>query len=246
MYIFPAIDLFEGKVVRLLRGDYTQMTVYSDDPAAYAASFAKCGAKYLHLVDLQGAKDGTTPNFDIVETIAKQVPMRVEIGGGIRDVDTAQRYLQAGVWRVILGTAAVENPDLVHILSQRYGSEHVAVGVDVKDGVVAVNGWQTLSGRTCMDFCEEMVQRGAGGIICTDISRDGAMQGTNRTLYQTMRTCFPHIDLVASGGVSTLADISALRKMGLFGAIVGKALYTGDIELKAAIAAAQEDTGDQI
>ena len=245
MYIFPAIDLYEGHVVRLLRGDYRQMTVYSSDPVTYAKAFAQSGAQYLHVVDLQGAKDGTTPNFEIVAALAGCVPIRVEIGGGIRDAETAERYLQAGVWRVILGTAAVKDPTLVSTLSTRYGAARVAVGVDIRDGMVAVDGWQTLSGRTCMDFCDEMIARGAGGIICTDISRDGAMQGTNHALYQTLCAKFTDVDLVASGGVSTLADIRALRSIGLFGAIVGKALYTGDIELKAAIAAAKEDTGDE-
>lgn len=240
MNIFPAIDLYEGKVVRLLRGDYRQKTVYSDDPAGFAREFQDAGAAYLHLVDLEGAKDGTTPNFSVVAQIARQCSMKVEIGGGIRDLQTVEKYLNAGVWRVILGTAAVTQPGFVRSLVERFGSEHIAVGVDIRDGAVAIKGWLQTTEKSCFDFCEEMFRDGVRGIICTDISRDGAMQGTNRDLYRELQQRFAQIDFVASGGVSDMADITALRDMGLFGAIVGKALYTGDIDLKQAIDACRQ------
>ena len=232
MYIFPAIDLVQGKAVRLLKGDYARMTVYSDDPLSVARRFRSDGAEYLHMVDLEGARDGGTPNFDVVAAAARESGLRVEIGGGIRSADVIERYLEAGVYRVILGTAAVTDRPFLRDAVRRYGAR-VAVGVDVKDGFVAIRGWLETSRDTLEEFCAELQGLGVDTVICTDIFRDGAMQGTNRELYRRLSRAFS-LRLVASGGVSTLEDIRALREMNLYGAIVGKALYTGDIDLKEA------------
>ena len=233
MKLFPAIDLYEGQAVRLLRGDYAQKTVYSSDPLSVAKGFAAAGAAFLHMVDLEGARDGGTPNFDIVAACARESGLQVEIGGGIRDEDTVRRYLDAGVFRVILGTAAVKDRAFLERMAAGYGNR-LAVGVDLKDGFVAIRGWTELSDRRAEDFCEYLQSIGVGTVIITDVSRDGAMHGTNRELYRRLSGLF-QMDIVASGGVSTLEDVAALRDLGLAGAILGKALYTGALDLKAAI-----------
>ena len=237
MIIFPAIDLYEKKAVRLYKGDYSQMTVYSTDPLGVAKGFKEKGADYIHMVDLEGAKDGSTPNFKVVEEIAKNSGLKVEIGGGIRSEETVERYLDAGVMRVILGTAALNDRAFLEKVCAKHG-ERIAVGADLMDGKVAVKGWLETSDVTGMDFCAQMENLGIRTIICTDISRDGAMRGTNRELYKLLSEKFT-MDIVASGGVSTLDDIKALREMDLYGAIVGKAIYTGDIDLKEAIEVAR-------
>ena len=237
MIIFPAIDLYEGQAVRLFKGDYAQKTVYSNDPAAVALDFKKCGATHIHLVDLEGAKSGETPNFDTVCKIKKQSGLFCEIGGGIRDMKTVEKYVQSGLDRVILGTAAVENTDFVKKAVERFGDK-IAVGIDIKDGLVAIKGWTEKSRLNAFDFCESMQKIGVKTVICTDISKDGAMIGTNRELYQKLSNRFS-INIVASGGVSTIDDISALRNMNLYGAIIGKAYYTGAIDLKRAIEVAK-------
>lgn len=233
MEIFPAIDLYEGQAVRLLKGDYTQKTVYSADPASVAEGFRAAGAKYIHLVDLEGARDGGTPNFGTISEIVRRTELLAEVGGGIRSEATVEKYLAAGVCRVILGTAAVSDPALLASLLKKYG-ERVAVGVDVRDGRVAVKGWRELSTETLDGFCARLQAMGVKTVICTDISRDGAMQGTNRALYADLTAKYA-MDIVASGGVSTLDDVRALRDMGLYGAILGRAIYTGDIDLAEAI-----------
>lgn len=237
MNIFPAIDLYSGKAVRLFKGDYSKMTVYSENPLEVARDFEQKGAEFIHLVDLEGAKDGTTPNFETVKSIAENTRLFTEIGGGIRSMETVEKYLGAGVNRVILGTAAVENQDFLKAAVNKYG-EKIAVGVDIKDGFVAVKGWTEASSYSCFDFCEKMRETGVKTLICTDISKDGAMQGTNRELYRELAEKFD-IDIVASGGVSTLDDIKALKKLGLYGAIIGKAYYIGAIDLKEALEAAK-------
>ncbi|MBR1407331.1 MAG: 1-(5-phosphoribosyl)-5-[Clostridia bacterium] len=234
MEIFPAIDLFEAKAVRLLRGDYRQMTVYSDDPSAVARDFAAYGARYAHLVDLEGAKDGTTPNLQTVERIAKESGLRVEIGGGIRSEETARRYLDAGVWRVILGTAAVEDPALLERLAGRFG-DRVAVGIDVRGGMVATRGWLKDSGVMLEALCGRLLPLGLTGVIVTDITKDGAMGGSNLELYRGLGESFPQLKVTASGGVSSHEDLAALRDSGCWGAIVGKAYYTGAVDLRRAI-----------
>ena len=237
MKIFPAIDLYSSKAVRLFKGDYSKMTVYSENPLEVARDFEQKGAEFIHLVDLEGAKDGTTPNFETVKSIAENTRLFTEIGGGIRSMETVEKYLGAGVDRVILGTAAVENQDFLKAAVNKYG-EKIAVGVDIKDGFVAVKGWTEASSYSCFDFCEKMRETGVKTLICTDISKDGAMQGTNRELYCELAEKFD-IDIVASGGVSTLDDIKALKKLGLYGAIIGKAYYIGAIDLKEALEAAK-------
>ena len=233
MNIFPAIDLYEGKAVRLLKGDYAQMTVYSENPLAVAREFEKAGATHIHMVDLEGAKNGDTPNLDIVTAIAKETSLFTEIGGGIRNMKTVDAYLNAGVDRVILGTAAVNDQAFLQEALAKYG-ERIAVGVDVKDGFVAIKGWTETSNYALHPFCEKMEQMGVRTLICTDISKDGAMQGTNRELYQEMSKAYG-LQIVASGGVSTLDDVKALAAMNLYGAIIGKAYYIGAIDLKEAI-----------
>lgn len=237
MKLFPAIDLYGGKAVRLYKGDYNNMTVYSENPIEIARDFENKGAKYIHLVDLEGAKDGTTPNIEIVKQIVNETSLFTEIGGGIRDVKTVEAYLNSGINRVILGTAAVTNPEFLKEAIVKYG-EKIAVGVDIKDGFVAIKGWLEKSEYTCFEFCEKMQTIGVKTLICTDISKDGAMKGTNRELYKELSTRFS-IDITASGGVSTIDDIKALRKLDLYGAIIGKAYYIGAIDLKEALEAAK-------
>lgn len=237
MLIYPAIDLFEGQAVRLYKGDYAQKTVYSTDPVAVARDFVAQGAARIHLVDLEGAKSGATPNFDLVCRVKKESGAFCEIGGGIRDLATVARYLDAGLDRVILGTAAVTSPGFVEAAVAAHGDK-IAVGIDVKEGNVAIHGWTQDSGLDAMQFCEKMAALGVRTVICTDISRDGAMQGTNRALYQTLQERLP-LDVIASGGVSTLDDIRALAALGLHGAIVGKAYYEKAFPLSQAIEVAQ-------
>ena len=237
MLIFPAIDLYDKKAVRLYKGDYNQMTVYSENPLEVAKGFKAQGAEYIHMVDLEGAKDGTTPNFEVVAAVAKESGLKVEIGGGIRDEETVKKYIDAGVMRVILGTAALNNPEFLESVCRKYGDK-IAVGADLKDGQVAIKGWLETSNVSGMDFLSKMQSLGVKTVICTDISRDGAMRGTNRELYRELSEKFT-MDIVASGGVSTIDDIKALRSMKLYGAIVGKAIYTGDISLGEAIEVAK-------
>ena len=237
MLIYPAIDLYEGQAVRLYKGDYRQKTVYSDCPLEVARDFKACGATHIHMVDLEGAKDGTMPNFEIIQKIKKETDLFCEIGGGIRTMEAVKRCMDAGVDRVILGTAAVEDPHFLETAVAAY-SEHIAVGVDIADGCVAVRGWRESSGLEAFAFCEKMQAMGVNTLICTDISRDGAMRGTNRTLYRNLSQRFK-MQIIASGGVSTMEDIQALREMNLYGAIVGKAYYTHAIDLKQAIEVAR-------
>ncbi|MDR0916126.1 MAG: 1-(5-phosphoribosyl)-5-[(5-phosphoribosylamino)methylideneamino]imidazole-4-carboxamide isomerase [Oscillospiraceae bacterium] len=232
MILLPAIDLFGGKVVRLTRGDYAQMTVYSDDPALTAAGFRKSGASWLHVVDLEGARDGGTPNIAVVEQLIRESGLRVEIGGGVRTREVAERYLDAGAARVILGTAAVYDDELLRGLLRDFG-ERIAVGVDVRDGYVAVRGWTELSAFTARDFCEKMRDIGVATIILTDISKDGLLSGANLELYREMQSL--GVNIVASGGVTTIDDVAALRDIGLYGAILGRALYAGTLDLGAAV-----------
>lgn len=236
MYLFPAIDLIDGKAVRLLRGDYAQMTVYSDDPVSVAKDFEAQGARYIHMVDLEGAKNGGTPNLATVRRVAEETGLFVEIGGGIRSMETVDAYLSAGVDRVILGTAAVEDEAFLRAAVEKYG-ERIAVGADIRDGYVSIRGWLEQSGFTLDAFCEKMQKLGVKTLICTDISRDGAMRGTNRALYRDLKEKYA-MDITASGGVSSMDDVKALAAMDLYGAIIGKAYYTGDIILSDAIAAA--------
>ena len=236
MLIFPAIDLYDGKAVRLYKGDYSQMTVYSENPSELAEAFRAAGATHMHLVDLEGAKTGETPNLETIRRIRAAVPLFIEVGGGIRSMDIAARCLDAGIDRVILGTAAVTDPTFLRAAVSKYG-EKIAVGVDIRDGKVAIRGWTEKSAFDAFDFCRELQKIGVRTIICTDVSKDGAMQGTNRALYGELSKAL-NLDIIASGGVSTLEDIKALRALNLCGAIIGKAYYTGAIDLREAIGAA--------
>ena len=233
MILFPAIDLFEGKAVRLYKGDYGQMTVYSEHPEEIAADFAACGATHIHLVDLEGARSGETPNLETVLKIRESSGLFCEIGGGIRSMEIVDRYLGAGLDRVILGTAAVADEGLLRAAVEKYGAK-IATGADIRDGYVAVKGWTEQSGVTMDAFFEKMERIGVATVICTDISRDGAMRGTNREMYRMLSQKYS-LQITASGGVSTMEDVRQLREMNLYGAIIGKAYYTGDIDLKKAI-----------
>ena len=213
------------------------MTVYSDNPIEIARDFEACGCTHIHMVDLEGAKDGTTPNLAIVEQVARETSLFVEIGGGIRNMETVERYLNAGVSRVILGTAAVNDEAFLREAVNKYG-EKIAVGADVKDGYIAIKGWLETSAVTLEDFLQKMESIGVKNIICTDISKDGAMKGTNLALYKALSEKF-RLDITASGGVSSMEDIRQLRKMDLYGAIIGKAYYTGAIDLKEALEVAK-------
>ena len=237
MYIYPAIDLYSGKAVRLFKGDYAQMTVYSDDPVSVAKDFAAAGASHIHLVDLEGAKIGRPANLPTIAKIVETTGLFAEVGGGIREMETVDSYLAIGVSRVILGTAAVKEPDFLKAALQKYG-EKIAVGVDLKDGYVAIKGWTETSDLKVEEFFGKMQALGVKTIICTDISRDGAMKGANRALYRELSAKFD-IDLIASGGVSSMEDVTALAAMRLHGAIIGKAYYIGAVDLKKAVEAAE-------
>ncbi len=235
MLIFPAIDLYGGKAVRLYKGDYAQMTVYSDDPLSVARDFEAKGAGCVHLVDLEGAKNGTTPNLDIVTSIAKETSLFTEIGGGIRNMETVKKYLDAGVDRVILGTAAVTDEAFLLEAVKTYG-ERIAVGADIKDGKIAIKGWIEKSELEAFDFCRNLQSIGVKTVICTDISKDGAMMGTNHALYKALSEELS-MNIVASGGVSSMEDVKRLRALDIYGAIIGKAYYTGAIDLCEAVKA---------
>lgn len=233
MLIYPAIDLYGGKAVRLYKGDYARMTIYSDDPAAVAKDFLRCGAQRIHLVDLEGAKNGQTPNFDTIRAIKTATGAFCQLGGGIRTLETIRRYRQLGVDRVILGTAAVTDPGFVEAAVGEFG-EAIAVGMDIRDGFVAIRGWTEKSQENTMDFAEKMEKAGVKTLICTDISKDGAMEGANHELYRQLSRQFA-MDIIASGGVSSLEDVEKLAALPIHGAIVGKAYYTGAIDLRRAI-----------
>ncbi|MBQ7638522.1 MAG: 1-(5-phosphoribosyl)-5-[Clostridia bacterium] len=237
MIIFPAIDLFEKKAVRLYKGRYDEMTVYSDNPPEIALDFKKQGASHVHIVDLEGAKYGSTPNFEVVCAIKEQSGLFCEVGGGVRSEETVEKYISAGIDRVILGTAAVEDEDFLISCVKKYGDK-IAVGADVKDGFVAVKGWLETSRINVFDFFQRMQNIGVKTVICTDISKDGAMKGTNHELYKRLSESFG-VDLTASGGVSSMDDVIRLSKLGIYGAIIGKAYYTGAITLSEAVRAAK-------
>lgn len=237
MNIFPAIDLYDKKAVRLFKGDYSQMTVYSTNPIEIAYDFVSKGAKFIHVVDLEGAKNGTTPNIDIVKEISQKTDLFIEIGGGIRSLETVEAYLSAGVNRVILGTSAVTDEEFLKEAIAKFGDK-IAVGADVKDGFIAIKGWVEKSTYSLDEFLSKMQTLGIKNVICTDISKDGAMRGTNLALYKELSQKYS-LDITASGGVSSIEDVKALKEMNLYGAIIGKAYYIGAIDLKEAIEVAK-------
>lgn len=238
MNIIPAIDLIDGKAVRLQKGDYDKVTVYSDSPEKVARYFQDCGAKFLHVVDLDGAKSGRADNRETIKKILEASELSVEVGGGIRSMEVINTYAELGVDRIILGTAAITDPKLLEAAVAEYG-DRITVGVDIKDGMVAIKGWTEVSGVSCEDFCRRLEKIGVKSVICTDISKDGMMSGTNLELYKMLSENFS-INIIASGGVSTLEDVRALKQMELYGAILGKAIYTGAISLADAIRIAEE------
>ena len=237
MYLYPAIDLVQGKAVRLFKGDYAQMTVYSDDPVSVARDFVRQGAECVHVVDLEGAKIGKPAHLDVVQRIAQETDLFIEIGGGIRDMSTVEKYLSVGADRVILGTAAVTDEAFLRAALAAYGDK-IAVGADIADGRIAIRGWLEKSEYTTETFFDKMQALGVKTVICTDISKDGAMRGTNRALYKELGEKYT-IDIVASGGVSTMDDVAALAAAGTYGAIIGKAYYIGAIDLAKAIQVAK-------
>ena len=239
MIIFPAIDLVQKKAVRLYQGDYQKMTVYSEDPVSVAMDFRNAGASHIHLVDLEGARDGTTSNLPVILGIKKETGLFTEVGGGIRSMETVEKYLEAGVDRVILGTAAVTDPDFLQAALSLY-RERIAVGIDLRDGFVAIRGWTEKSAYTAGEFVQRMQDLGVSNLIVTDISRDGAMKGTNTALYEELSRKY-RVNITASGGVSSIADVKRLSGCGLYGAIIGKAYYTGAIDLREAILATEEN-----
>ena len=239
MKIFPAIDLFDGKAVRLYKGNYEEMTVYSENPLEIALDFKNSGAKFMHLVDLNGAKTGQTTNIETIKKLAQESGLFVEVGGGIRNIETVEKYLSCGVNRVILGTSAVNDRDFLVKALSLYG-EKIAVGVDIKDGFVAIKGWTEKSNLEAFAFCKELQNLGVKTIICTDISKDGAMQGTNHDLYKKLSENLG-MNIIASGGVSSISDVERLQKLKIYGAIIGKAYYVKAIDLKQAIKVANDN-----
>ncbi len=239
MKIFPAIDLYAGKAVRLFKGDYDKMTVYSNHPEEIAQDFFNKGARCMHVVDLEGAKTGETPNIDTINKLVKTFNGEIEVGGGIRSEAVIEKYLSAGVNRVILGTIAVENQNFLVSAVKEFGDK-IAVGVDIKDGFVAIKGWTEKSCFDGIEFCQKMQDLGVKTIICTDVSKDGVMQGANHQLYKTLSKKL-QLNVIASGGVSSITDVLRLKETGVYGAIIGKAYYTGAIKLDQAIGVANDD-----
>ena len=239
MLIFPAIDLRGGQVVRLTEGDYNRMTIYGNDPLAVARSFREAGAAWLHVVDLDAAKDEGQKNFPVIERLAKESGLRLEVGGGARDEASARRYLDAGVERVILGSAAVEKPELLERLASLYPGR-IAAGVDARDGKVAIHGWRVVTDLDAFQFVKRLPDQGVDTVIYTDIARDGMLMGPNFAAYEALAG-MPGLNIVASGGVSSENDVETLANMNLYAAIIGKAVYDGRIDVRRAIAAARRD-----
>lgn len=233
MRIYPAIDIIGGKCVRLKKGDYSQKTTYAENPIDVAKKWESLGGEFIHVVDLDGAKSGDMPNFELISNIAASVSVPIEVGGGIRDMQCVEKYLNAGVERVILGTSALRNPELVDEAVKKYGSR-IAVGIDAKDGMVAVSGWEDVSDVAAVDFAKQMESKGVSCIIYTDIATDGMLMGPNLSAMKEMVKAV-NMDVVASGGVTSIKDVESLADIGVEGAIIGKALYTDNIDLKEAI-----------
>lgn len=228
--ILPAIDMIGGECVRLVKGDYAQKTVYASDPVAKAKEFETMGAKYIHLVDLDGAKAGQPVNAEIIKSIAEETTLFTEVGGGIRSMEHIEAYLDAGLQRIILGTSAVRNKSLVEEAAKKYG-KNIAVGIDAKDGMVAIEGWEEKSTIDALEFAKTMAALGVGTIIYTDISRDGMLIGPNLDAMETMAKAVD-IDVIASGGVTKNSDVLDLKATGVAGVIIGKAIYTGNVDLE--------------
>jgi phosphoribosylformimino-5-aminoimidazole carboxamide ribotide isomerase len=232
MLIIPAIDIYDGKCVRLRQGDYEQKTVYAASPAEVAKQFADAGFRFLHIVDLQGAKEKKVINWDSLTSVLAIPGLQVEIGGGIRTTEDIRRLIDIGVSRVIIGSVAAKSPELVEYWIQQFTANRIVVGMDVKNGSVAIGGWLEDSRLEPMNFVLDLVRRGAKIFICTDISRDGMLGGVNIDFFQNLKSAFPQILIIASGGISTLKDIQVLKQSDLAGVIVGKAIYEGRLSLE--------------
>ncbi len=241
MLIFPAIDIKDGNVVRLFQGDYDQMTVYSEDPVQVAKTFKDCGATHLHLVDLDGAKEGRLVNFENIKKIIQEAGLFVQVGGGIRDLERIKAYIDLGVHRVILGTAAVTEPEFLKEAIDNYGDK-IAVGVDVKGHKVAINGWQNVTNIDADDFLRALEKMGVATVIYTDISKDGGLEGTNLKAYESLQNDYS-FQIIASGGVTYMEELQELKKMGVYGAILGKALYAGSLLLKEVVGYFEQGPG---
>lgn len=238
MQIYPAIDLKNKQVVRLYKGDYAKVTVYSDNPVATALSFKEAGAGNIHLVDLDGAKEGSPVNYGVIKDIVSETQLFAEVGGGIRDMRRIENYLKAGAGRVILGTAALENPDFLAEAVKEFGGS-VAVGIDAKDGKVATRGWLDVSDTDAAEFAVRVRDAGVKTIIYTDISKDGTLSGTNMEVYGKLIK-IGGLNVIASGGITYIDEIRQLARVGVYGAILGKALYAGLLNLADALRAAEE------
>ena len=229
MEIYPAIDLRNGRAVRLTRGDYDKMDIYSDDPAAVAENFKRCGASNIHLVDLDGAKEGKLINFGTIEKIIRKTGLFAEAGGGIRDTERIEQYLDCGVSRVILGSAAAEDFSFVTTSVKKFGDK-IAVGVDAKNGKAAIHGWKTVTDIDSFEFCLRLRDSGVKTVIYTDISKDGALSGTNMEIYEKL-SGIEGLNVIASGGITFYEELAELKQLNIYGAILGKALYTGHLDL---------------
>lgn len=233
MKLYPAIDLKDGKCVRLMQGDYNEVTVYGNNPCEMAKKWESLGGDYLHIVDLDGAKAGKAVNGVAIRQIVEAVSIPIELGGGIRSIEDIHMQLSLGVHRVILGSAAIKNRTLVKEALDTFGADKIVVGVDAKEGMVAIEGWLEVTDTSALAFCQELEMMGVQTVIYTDIARDGMMQGPN--IEETRKLVdHTHLNIVASGGVSSLEDLKALEKIGIYGAIIGKAIYTGAIDLEEA------------
>ncbi len=233
MEIFPAIDIRNSSAVRLTKGDYNNMKVYSDTPLAVAEEFLKLGATNLHIVDLDAARTGTPANPETIKELAQLKGLFTELGGGIRDLKRIEYYLNLGINRIILGTAAVKDPEFLKAAIKEFGSK-IAVGVDAKDGFVAVSGWEEVTSVPSFEFCEQLLNLGVKTVIYTDISKDGTLSGTNLEAYKTLSN-IKGLNVIASGGITFENEIVELDNMGIYGAILGKALYEGRLNLKRAL-----------
>ena len=234
MRIYPAIDIIDGACVRLVQGDYSQKTKFAEDPCEVALRWQREGGEFVHIVDLDGAKSGEMPNLELICRIANTLDVPIEVGGGIRNMEAAERYLENGVERVIIGTSALSNPEFVKKAVEKYG-DRIAVGIDAKDGMVAVNGWEEVSSVSALDLAKKMEELGVAYIIYTDIATDGMLKGPNKEAMAEMVQAVPKVNIIASGGVTTIEDVEALIETGVEGAIIGKALYTDKIDLAEAV-----------
>ena len=229
--ILPAIDLINGRCVRLTKGDYSTEKVYHEDPVEMAKNFENAGAKFIHLVDLDAAKNQGN-NYQVIHDIAKNTNLVIEMGGGVRDTETLKKVLDFGVQRVIVGSLAVKNPQIVFGWIQQFGHEKIIIGTDVYDGYIATDGWYETSDKDIHSFIDAYMKNGATTFLCTDIHRDGMLQGIAAELYEELQKTHSGIRLIASGGVKDLSDVQKAKDLGMYGIVIGKAIYEGKISLE--------------